>query len=87
MTGYTVCVLAMVIGGLGPGMWITARGSAVGRLVGLELVGVVSVVVMLVLAQLTGQSSYLVVPLVLAPLSVTGTLVFTRLLGTRDGSS
>jgi multisubunit Na+/H+ antiporter MnhF subunit len=87
VTGYTVCVLAMVIGGLGPGMWITARGSAVGRLVGLELVGVVSVVVMLVLAQLTGQSSYLVVPLVLAPLSVTGTLVFTRLLGTRDGSS
>jgi multisubunit Na+/H+ antiporter MnhF subunit len=87
VTGYTVCVLAMVIGGLGPGMWITARGSAVDRLVGLELVGVVSVVVMLVLAQLTGQSSYLVVPLVLAPLSVTGTLVFTRLLGTRDGSS
>lgn len=87
MTGYTVCVLAMVIGGLGPGMWITARGSAVDRLVGLELVGVVSVVVMLVLAQLTGQSSYLVVPLVLAPLSVTGTLVFTRLLGSRDGSS
>ena len=87
MTGYIVCALAMVIGGLGPGMWITARGSAVDRLVGLELVGVVSVVVMLVLAQLTGQSSYLVVPLVLAPLSVTGTLVFTRLLGTRDGSS
>jgi multisubunit Na+/H+ antiporter MnhF subunit len=87
VTGYTVCVLAMVIGGLGPGMWITARGSAVDRLVGLELVGVVSVVVMLVLAQLTGQSSYLVVPLVLAPLSVTGTLVFTRLLGSRDGSS
>jgi multicomponent Na+:H+ antiporter subunit F len=71
VTGYTVCVLAMVIGGLGPGMWITARGSAVDRLVGLELVGVVSVVV----------------PLVLAPLSVTGTLVFTRLLGSRDGSS
>jgi multicomponent Na+:H+ antiporter subunit F len=87
VTGYTVCALAMVIGGLGPGMWLTARGSAVDRLVGLELVSVVSVVVMLVLAHMTGQSSYLAVPLVLAPLSVTGTLVFTRLLGSRDGSS
>jgi multisubunit Na+/H+ antiporter MnhF subunit len=45
------------------------------------------VVIMLVLAQVTGQSYYLAVPLVLAPLSVTGTLVFTRLLGRRDGSS
>jgi multisubunit Na+/H+ antiporter MnhF subunit len=59
----------------------------VDRLVGLELVSVVSVVIMLVLAQVTGQSYYLAVPLVLAPLSVTGTLVFTRLLGRRDGSS
>ena len=87
MTGYTVCTLALVVGGLGPGLWITARGSAVDRLVGLELVGVVSVVVLLVLAQLTGRSSYLAVPLVLAPLSVTGTLVFTRLLGRGEGSS
>jgi multisubunit Na+/H+ antiporter MnhF subunit len=87
VTGYTVCVLALVVGGLAPGLWITARGSAVDRLVGLELVSVVSVVIMLVLAQVTGQSYYLAVPLVLAPLSVTGTLVFTRLLGRRDGSS
>jgi multisubunit Na+/H+ antiporter MnhF subunit len=87
VTGYTVCVLALVVGGLAPGLWITARGSAVDRLVGLELVSVVSVVIMLVLAQVTGQSYYLAVPLVLAPLSVTGTLVFTRLLGRREGSS
>jgi multisubunit Na+/H+ antiporter MnhF subunit len=87
VTGYTVCALALVVGGLAPGLWIAARGSAVDRLVGLELVSVVSVVIMLVLAQVTGQSYYLAVPLVLAPLSVTGTLVFTRLLGRRDGSS
>lgn len=87
MTGYVLCALALVVGGLGPGLWITARGAAVDRLVGLELISVVSVVIMLVLAQITGQSYYLAVPLVLAPLSVTGTLVFTRLLGRRDGSS
>jgi multisubunit Na+/H+ antiporter MnhF subunit len=87
VTGYTICALALVVGGLGPALWITARGTAVDRLVGLELISVVSVVVMLVLAQITGQSYYLAVPLVLAPLSVTGTLVFTRLLGRRDGPS
>ena len=87
MTGYTVCALALVVGGLGPGLWITARGTAVDRLVGLELISVVSVVIMLVLAQIADQSYYLAVPLVLAPLSVTGTLVYTRLLGRRDGSS
>jgi multicomponent Na+:H+ antiporter subunit F len=87
VSGYTVCAVALVVGGLAPALWITARGSAVDRLVGLELISVVSVVVMLVLAQLTGQTAYLAVPLVLAPLSVTGTLVFTRLLGRRDGTS
>jgi multisubunit Na+/H+ antiporter MnhF subunit len=87
VTGYTVCALALVAGGLAPGLWITARGTPVDRLVGLELVSVVGVALLMVLVQVTGQSSSLVVPLVLAALSVTGTLVFTRLLGRRDGSS
>ena len=85
MTGYTVCALALVVGGLGPALWITARGTAVDRLVGVEAISVVSVVIMLLLAQITGESYYLGVPLVLAPLSVAGTLVFTRLLGRRGG--
>jgi multisubunit Na+/H+ antiporter MnhF subunit len=41
---------------------------------------------MLVLSQAIGQSFYLSVPLVLAPLSFAGTLVFTRLLGRRGPS-
>jgi multisubunit Na+/H+ antiporter MnhF subunit len=86
VTGYTICVLALVVGGLAPGLLIAARGTPVDRLVGVEVISVVSVVVMLVLAQISGQSFYLAVPLVLAPLSVAGTLVFTRLLG-RQGSS
>jgi multisubunit Na+/H+ antiporter MnhF subunit len=46
-----------------------------------------AVIIMLVLtafAQAMAQPSYLIVPLVLAVLSVTGTLVFTRLLGPRS---
>jgi hypothetical protein len=37
----------------------------------------------LVLTQAYGQSSYLIVPFVLAVLAVTGVLVYTRLLGPR----
>lgn len=87
MTGYTVCAAALLIGGLGPALLITARGDAVDRLVGLELVGGIATVFMLVMAQIAGQSFYLAVPLVLVPLSFAGTLVFTRLLGRRGGSS
>jgi multisubunit Na+/H+ antiporter MnhF subunit len=70
----------VAIGGLAPALWIASHGGAVQRLVGLELVSAIGVVVMLVLAQITDQSFYLAVPLVLAPLSFAGTLVFTRLL-------
>lgn len=87
MTGYTVCATALLLGGLGPALLITARGNAADRLVGLELVGGIATVFMLVMAQITGQSFYLAVPLVLVPLSFAGTLVFTRLLGRRSGSS
>jgi multisubunit Na+/H+ antiporter MnhF subunit len=43
----------------------------------------VSVLVLMLLAQDSGQSSVLVLPLVLVVLSFAGTLVFTRLLGGR----
>jgi multicomponent Na+:H+ antiporter subunit F len=87
MSGYTVCAASLVIGGLGPALLIASRGEPVERLVGLELVGGVAVMFMLVLAQVTGKSFYLAVPLVLAPLSFAGTLVFTRLLAHRRGPS
>jgi multisubunit Na+/H+ antiporter MnhF subunit len=85
VSGYTVCAVALVIGGLGPALWISARGEALDRLVGLELVSAISVAVLLLLAQITALSYYLGVPLVLAALSFAGTLVFTRLLGRRGG--
>jgi multicomponent Na+:H+ antiporter subunit F len=79
VTGYTICAAALMIGGLGPALLISARGAAIDRLVGLELVSSIAVVIMLLIAQITDQSYYLAAPLALAPLSFAGTLVFTRL--------
>jgi multisubunit Na+/H+ antiporter MnhF subunit len=78
-----VAGLVLMAGGLGPALLLGSRGSPVDRLVGLELATSVTVLTMLTLTQSFGQSSYLIVPLVLVVLALTGTLVFTRLLGPR----
>jgi multisubunit Na+/H+ antiporter MnhF subunit len=83
MTAWYVAALVLMVGGLGPAVVLGSRRGAVDRLVGLALTGAVTVLVTLVLSQAFEQSSYLVVPLVLAVLSLTGVLVFTRLLGPR----
>lgn len=68
---------------LAPALLLASREGPMERLVGMELAGAVVVLDLLVLAQAFGQSSYLIVPLVLVLLSFAGTLVFTRLLGPR----
>lgn len=83
MTVWFVASLILLIGGLVPATLLGSRGGPTDRLVGLMLASVVGVLAMLTLAQAYGQSSYLIVPLVLATLSVAGVLVFTRLLGPR----
>ena len=83
MTGYTICCL-VVLGALAPPLLLVSRGTPAERLVGLELVGSLATLFLLVLAADQKQSYYLSVPLVLVPLSLAGTLVFTRLLGDRD---
>lgn len=83
MTGDEVCA-AVLLGALALSAFVAGRGDPIDRVVGLELVTAVAVTFMIVLAQVTRQSYYLSVPLVLAPLSFAGTLVFTRLLGRRD---
>ncbi|MCE0766757.1 monovalent cation/H+ antiporter complex subunit F [Pseudonocardia kujensis] len=80
MIVWYVCGLALLVGGLLPAAGLAARGGPVERLVGLELAAAVTALLLLVLAQAGGQSSLLIVPLVLVVLSVAGTLVFTRLL-------
>jgi len=84
VTGYTVCAGVLLLAGVAPAAALASRGTTEDRLIGLELVSSATVLFMLVLTQAIGQSFYLSVPLVLAPLSFAGTLVFTRLLGRRD---
>ncbi len=83
MNPWLLGAVVLMAGGLGPALWIGARGDPVNRLVGLELGSAVTVLILLLLSQAAGQSSYLIVPLVLVLASFAGTLVFTRLLGPR----
>ncbi|MFE0020914.1 monovalent cation/H+ antiporter complex subunit F [Amycolatopsis sp. NPDC059021] len=83
MTGWLIAGAVLLVGGLGPALWLAARGSPSSRMAGLELGGAVTVLTLLVLAQGYGPSSALILPLVLALLAFAGTLVFVRLLGQR----
>jgi len=83
VSAWLVAVLVLMVAGLGPSLWLGSRGSAAERLVGVELGSAVTVLILLLLSQAAGQSSLLIVPLVLVLLSFAGTLVFTRLLSPR----
>jgi multisubunit Na+/H+ antiporter MnhF subunit len=83
MSGYTVCTAVVLLGALPATLGLSWFGRPVDRLVGLELTSAVSVVALLLISQVTGQSYELIVPLVLVVMSVAGTLVFTRLLERR----
>lgn len=83
MNAWLVACAVLIIGGLFPALWVGSRGDDVRRLVGLQLSGVIGVLVLMAFARAESQPDYLIVPLVLAALSVAGTLVFTRLLGPR----
>lgn len=87
MSGWGIAVLVLLIGGFGPAAALGSRGTAVERLVGLQLGGAVTVVVLTVFAPLTGVSAVLVLPLTLIVLSFAGTLVFLRLLAAGRGDS
>jgi multisubunit Na+/H+ antiporter MnhF subunit len=84
MTGYGALTLALLIGGLGPVLVTGAIGHAHHRLIALELGGALSALFMVVFVEVSGQSYELILPLVLVPLSLVGTLVFTRTLRDTD---
>jgi multisubunit Na+/H+ antiporter MnhF subunit len=84
VTGYGAVSLALLIGGLGPVTVMAAGGRAFDRLVALELGASLASLFMLVFIEVSDQSSELILPLVLAPLSLVGALVFTRLLKGTD---
>lgn len=80
MSMWLVASLALLIGAIGPGVYVGSRGGPVDRLAGLQLLGAGAVLVLMLFAQAVGRSDYLIVPLVLVLVSFTGALVFTRLL-------
>lgn len=80
MTIWLVAVVVIAVVGLLPGMIRAATGTGVQRLVGLQLVSMAALMTIIALSIAAGQSSYLIVAVVLALLSAAGLLVFTRLL-------
>lgn len=76
--------MALLVGGLGPVLVMGALGTALNRLVALEIGGAVITLFLLVFVEVSGETYELIVPVVLAPLAVAGTLVFTRLLKDAD---
>jgi multisubunit Na+/H+ antiporter MnhF subunit len=85
VNGYSAAALTLMIGGLGPVIWLGVRGEAHERLVALQFAGPVVVFVLMLISAATAQSSMLIVPIVLALLSAAGLLVFTRLLAPQAG--
>ena len=72
-----------LLAGLLPCAWVLLRGRLTDALVALELSSTLVTVVLLLLAEGFGRSSYFELALVLAALQFVGTLVFIRFLGGR----
>jgi multisubunit Na+/H+ antiporter MnhF subunit len=73
----------VLLAGLIPCGWLILRAQLVDALVALELGSTLVTVVLVLLAEGFGRSSYFTVPVVLAALSFVGTLVFLRFVGER----
>jgi hypothetical protein len=80
MSGFAVCVLALLVGAIGPALLLASRGDGMLRLVGTSLAASVATLVFLIVPEVSGASYEVIVPLVMAPMSFAGVLVFTRLL-------
>lgn len=81
MNAWLWAAAALMVLGVAPALLLASTGSAMSRLVGLEVASSLVVVALLLLAQGYGRTSYVDVALVLSVLSFTGTLVFVRFLG------
>jgi multisubunit Na+/H+ antiporter MnhF subunit len=76
---WLVGAAVLLVVGMLPAVVVASRGQVLDRLAGLAMAGVVATLVMLLLATGYQRSSYLDTALVLAALSLTGSLVFARL--------
>ncbi|WP_018335061.1 monovalent cation/H+ antiporter complex subunit F [Actinomycetospora chiangmaiensis] len=84
MSPFEVAAGVLLLALVGPALLLSARGTAAQRLVGLQLATALTVLLLTVLSVAFGQTSMLIVPLVLVLLAFAGTLVFTRLLRRRS---
>ncbi|HEY5985631.1 MAG TPA: MrpF/PhaF family protein [Streptosporangiaceae bacterium] len=84
MSPWLAGAIVLLAVGLPAAGWIASRGAPVDRLVGVEMGTVIVTLELILFAQAVGQSSYLIVPLVLAVVSFAGTLVYARLLAPRS---
>lgn len=80
MNPWLLGTIALVGLGLPVAVWIGARGTAMDRLMGLELGAVDATLALLAFSQAVGQPSYLIVPTAAVVLGFAGTLVYARLL-------
>ena len=80
MSGYLVLTFLLLLGAIAPVLAMGSLGGASARLIALEMGGANATLFFLLFTQASGQSYELILALVLAPLSVVGSLVFTRLL-------
>jgi len=67
--------------GIVPCGWIAMRASRVDALVALELAGTVATLVLVLLSEGFNRASYMGVPVVLAFMSLVGSLLIARLIG------
>ncbi|HEX8933651.1 MAG TPA: monovalent cation/H+ antiporter complex subunit F [Pseudonocardiaceae bacterium] len=79
MNRWLVSAAVLLVVGMLPAVVVAGRGGVLDRLAGLAMAGVVATLEMLLLSEGYQRSSYLDVGLVLATLSLTGSLVFARL--------
>ena len=79
MNTWLVAAAALLVVGMLPAVVVTGRGDLLDRLAGLGMAGVVATLEMLLLSEGYQRSSYVDAGLVLAALSLTGSLVFARL--------
>jgi multisubunit Na+/H+ antiporter MnhF subunit len=78
MNGWVLAAIVLVLGGLVPCLLVPLRGSAMEGLVALELGGVISTLVFLLLAEGFQRQPFVDLALVLAVLSFVGSLAFVR---------
>jgi multicomponent Na+:H+ antiporter subunit F len=78
MNEWFLAAIVLVLGGILPCLVVSVRASVMEGLVALEMAGVISVLVLLLLAEGFERQPFVDLALVLALLSFVGTLAFVR---------